>query len=51
MKRSTSATVIFTGRAAEKARRSAVAHLLNTFFDGSTEAAATLLNVSAREAE
>ncbi len=34
----------------EKARRSAVAHLLNTFFDGSTEqAVATLLNVSARD--
>src|SRR5947209_12352981 len=34
----------------EKARRSAVAHLLETFFDGSTEqAVATLLNVSARD--
>ena len=34
----------------EKARRSAVAHLLDTFFDGSTEqAVATLLNVSARD--
>lgn len=33
----------------EKARRSAVTHLVNTFFDGSTEqAVATLLNVSAR---
>ena len=32
----------------EKARRSAVAHLLDTFFDGSPEqAVATLLNVSA----
>ncbi len=34
----------------EKARRSAVAHLLETFFDGSAEqAVATLLNVSARD--
>ena len=34
----------------DKARRSAVAHLLQTFFDGSAEAAlATLLNVSARD--
>jgi BlaI family penicillinase repressor len=34
----------------EKARRSAVAHLLETFFDGSAEqAVATLLNLSARE--
>ena len=34
----------------EKARRSAVTHLVNTFFDGSAEqAVATLLNVSARE--
>ena len=34
----------------EKARRSAVTHLVNTFFEGSTEqAVATLLNVSARE--
>jgi len=34
----------------EKARRSAVTHLLNTFFDGSAEqAVATLLNVSARD--
>ncbi len=34
----------------EKARRSAVAHLLDTFFDGSPEqAVATLLNVSARD--
>jgi len=34
----------------EKARRSAVAHLLDTFFDGSAEdAVATLLNVSARD--
>ncbi len=34
----------------EKARRSAVAHLLETFFEGSAEqAVATLLNVSARE--
>ena len=34
----------------EKARRSAVAHLLETFFDGSTEqAVAALLNVSARD--
>ena len=34
----------------EKARKSAVTHLLNTFFDGSTEqAVATLLNVSARD--
>jgi BlaI family transcriptional regulator, penicillinase repressor len=34
----------------EKARRSAVTHLLETFFDGSTEqAVATLLNVSARD--
>ena len=33
----------------EKARRSAVRHLLETFFDGSTEQAmATLLDVSAR---
>ncbi len=36
----------------EKARRSAVAHLLETFFDGSTEqAVATLLNVTARNLE
>ena len=34
----------------EKARKSAVSHLLNTFFDGSTEqAVATLLSVSAGE--
>jgi BlaI family penicillinase repressor len=34
----------------EKARRSAVAHLLDTFFDGSTEqAVATLLTVSASD--
>ena len=34
----------------EKARRSAATHLLNTFFDGSTEqAVATLLSVSSRE--
>jgi BlaI family transcriptional regulator, penicillinase repressor len=34
----------------EKARRSAVTHLLETFFDGSAEqAVATLLNVSARD--
>lgn len=34
----------------EKARRSAVAHLLHTFFDGSAEqAVATLLNVSGRD--
>lgn len=34
----------------DKARRSAVAHLLDTFFDGSTEqAVATLLNISARD--
>src|SRR5579875_630318 len=34
----------------EKARRSAVTHLLETFFDGSTEqAVATLLNVSAQD--
>ncbi|MBV9081108.1 MAG: BlaI/MecI/CopY family transcriptional regulator [Acidobacteriaceae bacterium] len=34
----------------EKARRSAIAHLLDTFFDGSTEqAVATLLSVSARD--
>ena len=34
----------------EKARRSAVSHLLETFFDGSTEqAVATLLNVSAQD--
>lgn len=34
----------------EKARRSAVAHLVETFFDGSAEqAVATLLNVSARD--
>lgn len=34
----------------EKARRSAVAHLLDTFFDGSTEqAVATLLNISAAD--
>jgi BlaI family penicillinase repressor len=34
----------------EKARRSAVTHLVDTFFDGSTEqAVATLLNLSARE--
>ncbi|MBV9266414.1 MAG: BlaI/MecI/CopY family transcriptional regulator [Acidobacteriaceae bacterium] len=33
----------------EKARRSAVLHLLDTFFDGSTEeAVATLLDVSSR---
>jgi BlaI family penicillinase repressor len=33
----------------EKARRSAVTHLVETFFDGSTEqAVATLLNVSGR---
>ena len=33
----------------EKARRSAVTHLVDTFFDGSTEqAVATLLNVSGR---
>ena len=33
----------------EKARRSAVAHMLETFFDGSAEqAVATLLDVSAR---
>ena len=32
----------------EKARRSAITHLVDTFFDGSTEqAVATLLNVSA----
>lgn len=36
--------------AREKARRSAVTHLLDTFFDGSTEqAVATLLNLSAHE--
>jgi predicted transcriptional regulator len=34
----------------DKARRSAVAHLLETFFEGSAEqAVATLLNVSARD--
>jgi BlaI family penicillinase repressor len=34
----------------EKARRSAVTHLVDTFFDGSTEqAVATLLHVSARD--
>jgi predicted transcriptional regulator len=34
----------------EKARRSAVAHLLETFFEGSAEqAVATLLNVAARD--
>jgi BlaI family penicillinase repressor len=34
----------------EKARRSAVTHLVDTFFEGSTEqAVATLLNVSARD--
>jgi BlaI family transcriptional regulator, penicillinase repressor len=34
----------------EKARRSAVTHLVDTFFDGSMEqAVATLLNLSARE--
>lgn len=34
----------------DKARRSAVAHMLETFFDGSAEqAVATLLNVSARD--
>lgn len=34
----------------EKARRSAVAHLLDTFFDGSAEqAVATLLNVSSKD--
>lgn len=34
----------------EKARRSAVTHLLETFFDGSAEqAVATLLNISARD--
>lgn len=34
----------------DKARRSAVTHLLDTFFDGSTEqAVATLLNISARD--
>jgi len=34
----------------EKARRSAAAHLLRTFFDNSTEqAVAALLNVSARD--
>ena len=34
----------------EKARRSAVTHLLDTFFDGSTEqAVATLLKLSARD--
>jgi BlaI family transcriptional regulator, penicillinase repressor len=34
----------------ERARRSAAAHLLKTFFDNSTEqAVATLLNVSARD--
>lgn len=34
----------------EKARRSAVAHMLDTFFDGSAEqAVATLLDVSAKE--
>ncbi|MBV9761719.1 MAG: BlaI/MecI/CopY family transcriptional regulator [Acidobacteriaceae bacterium] len=36
--------------AREKARRSAVTHLLDTFFEGSAEqAVATLLNVSARD--
>ncbi len=36
--------------AREKARRSAAAHLLDTFFDGSAEdAVATLLDVSERE--
>ena len=36
--------------ARDKARRSAVAHLLHTFFDGSAEqAVATLLDVSARD--
>jgi BlaI family penicillinase repressor len=36
--------------AREKARRSAITHLLETFFDGSTEqAVATLLNLSARD--
>jgi BlaI family transcriptional regulator, penicillinase repressor len=34
----------------DKARKSAVTHLVDTFFDGSTEqAVATLLNLSARE--
>lgn len=34
----------------DKARRSAVTHLVNTFFDGSAEqAVATLLDVSARD--
>lgn len=34
----------------EKARRTALTHLVNTFFDGSTEqAVATLLNVSASD--
>ena len=34
----------------EKARRSAIAHLVDTFFEGSAEqAVATLLNVSARD--
>ena len=34
----------------EKARRSAVSHMLETFFDGSTEqAVATLLDLSSRE--
>lgn len=34
----------------DKARRSAVTHLVNTFFDGSTaQAVATLLNVSAQD--
>jgi predicted transcriptional regulator len=34
----------------DKARRSAVTHLVNTFFDGSAEqAVATLLNVSGRD--
>jgi BlaI family penicillinase repressor len=34
----------------DKARRSAVTHLVETFFDGSTEqAVATLLNVSGRD--
>jgi BlaI family penicillinase repressor len=34
----------------EKARRSAITHLVETFFDGSTEqAVATLLNLSARD--
>ena len=34
----------------DKVRKSAVTHLVNTFFDGSTEqAVATLLNLSARD--